>query len=581
MRLKPVETSAQTRVQRIVPQIIPKSTGGQILIDTLADEGIRHVFTVPGESFLAALDAMHADPRVQPITTRNEAGAAMMAEATGKLTGRPGVALVTRGPGAANALAGVYIAHQDQTPMLLLVGLPPSKMNGLPAFQTIDLKSVFGSLSKSCDVVTSVSELPEKLRDAFLAATTSRPGPVVLGLPEDILSQEIEFAPPTKKVQTPCQPLREHLDQLKTYLAYAERPFVIAGSTTWSAGASAALARFAERFDIPVATSFRRQDAFDNRHRCYVGHLGLSVDPQLATGIRASDLIIVFGQCLGDISTQGFTLLKPENTTQRIVLIAADAGSPECPFVPALAITACPIETANALSEMATPGKRPPWPIWRRDLRHAYEATLKLNTPAAPSELRLDEVIADLSRELPDDAIISNGAGNYAAFLHRYFVYKSYPSQLAPVAGSMGYGVPAAIAAKLRHPDRVVVALAGDGCFQLTGLELATAVQFGLPIIIIIANNGILGTIRMHQENRYPGRVTATTLVNPDFVALAEAMGALGFRVTARGEFQAAIAQALTAIKPAVIELKLDAEAIAPGQSLSSLRDAIAKTNNV
>ena len=563
-----------------MPQILPMRTGGQILIDTLADQGIRHIFTVPGESFLPVLDAMHADPRVQPITTRNEAGAAMMAEATGKLTGRPGVALVTRGPGAANALAGVYIAHQDQTPMLLLVGLPPSNMNGLPAFQAIDLKSVFGSLTKSCAVVTIAAELPEKLQDAFLAAASDRPGPVVLGLPEDILSQEVEYIAPAKRSSAPAAPRREHLDQLKTYLAYAERPFVIAGSATWSASASAALARFAERFDLPVATSFRRQDAIDNRHRCYAGHLGLSIDSQLATGIRASDLIIVFGQCLGDISTQGFTLLNPEKDVQRIVQIAADAGSPDCPFVPALAIAACPIVTATALSELATPGKRPPWPIWRRDLRLAYEATLKLKAPSAPDELRIDEIIADLSNALPDSAIITNGAGNYAAFLHRYFVYKSYPSQLAPVAGSMGYGLPAAIAAKLSHPDRVVVALAGDGCFQMSGQELATAVQFGLPIIVIIANNGILGTIRMHQERRYPGRVTATTLVNPDFVALAEAIGASGILVTSRSEFRAALARALAGTKPLLIELKLDIDPIAPGQILKSLQDGTRNDGN-
>ncbi len=546
-------------------------SGGQILIDTLADQGIRHIFTVPGESFLAVLDALHADPRVQPITTRNEAGAAMMAEATGKLTGRPGVALVTRGPGAANAMAGVYIAHQDQTPMLLLVGLPPSAMNGLPAFQAIDLKSVFGSLTKSCAVVTSAGELPEKLQEAFLAATSGRPGPAVLGLPEDILSQEVDYTLPPKRELTPAEPLRQQLEQLKTYLAYAARPFVIAGSATWSADASTALARFAERFDLPVATAFRRQDAIDNRHRCYVGHLGLTIDSQLATGIRASDLVIVFGQCLGDISTQGFTLLNPEKDAQRIVQIAADAGSLECPFVPALAMPACPIKTANALSEMATPGKRPPWPIWRRDLRLAYEATLKLEAPSAPDKLHIDEIIADLSTALPESAIITNGAGNYAAFLHRYFVYKSYPSQLAPVAGSMGYGLPAAVAAKLYYPDRVVVALAGDGCFQMTGQELATAVQFGLPIIVIIANNGMLGTIRMHQERRYPGRVTATTLVNPDFAALAEAMGASGSLVTSRSEFRAALARAMAGTKPSLIELKIGIDPIAPGQVIKCL----------
>ncbi len=547
-------------------------TGGQILIDTLATEGFRHIFTVPGESFLPILDAMHADPRVQPITTRNEAGAAMMAEATGKLTGLPGIALVTRGPGAANAIAGVYIAHQDQTPLLLLVGLPPTSMNGLPAFQAIDLKAVYGSITKSCEIAASATELPRMLHEAISVAVTGRQGPVVLGLPEEVLSQETDITPLAKIDRQAAEPQREHLDQLRTYLAYAERPFVIAGSAAWSAGASTALTRFAERFDLPIAASFRRQDAIDNRHRCYVGHLGLSIDPQLAAGIRASDLVIVFGQCLGDVSTQGFTLLKPGSTSQKLVHIAADAGSSDCPYLPALSIAASPIAAATALSEMETPGKRPPWPIWRRDLRHAYEATLKLTARSTPDEVRLDDVVADLSRELPDNTIITNGAGNYAAFLHRYFVYKSYPSQIAPVAGSMGYGLPAAIAAKLCHPERAVVALAGDGCFQMTGQELATAVQFALPIIVIVANNGMLGTIRMHQERRYPGRVTATSLVNPDFVALAEAMGATGIRVMSGSEFPTALSRALSSTKPVLIELKLDLDPIAPGQTLSSVR---------
>lgn len=555
-------------------------TGGQILIDTLAGEGIRHIFTVPGESFLAVLDAMHADPRIRPITTRNEAGAAMMAEATGKLTGRPGVALVTRGPGAANALSGVYIAHQDQTPMLLLVGLPPGAINGLPAFQAIDLKAIFGSITKSCAIVTNATDLQRMLQEAIDAATSGRPGPVVLGLPEDVLNEEADIAKRAKLDRAPIEPLREHLDQLKTYLAYAERPFVIAGSATWGTSASAALTHFVERFDLPVATSFRRQDAIDNRHRCYVGHLGLSIDPQLAAGLRASDLVIVFGQCLGDVTTQGFTLINPAKTTQKLVQIAADAGSAKCPFKPALAIAASPVATANALSDMATPGKRPPWPIWRRDLRNAYKSTLKIKNPSVPGQLRLDDVIADLSRELPDNAILTNGAGNYAAFLHRYFAYKGFPSQLAPVAGSMGYGLPAAIAAKLCHPDRPVVALAGDGCFQMTGQELSTAVQFELPIIIIVANNGILGTIRMHQESRYPGRISATTLVNPDFAALAEAMGATGLRAASGREFRAALAQALAANKATLIELKLDADDIAPDQTLSSLRHAADKNRN-
>ncbi len=547
-------------------------TGGQILIDHLATEGVQHVFTVPGESFIAALDAMHAGPSVQPITCRNEASAAMMAEATGKLTGRPGVALVTRGPGAANALAGVYVAHQDATPMLLLVGLPPRSSEGRPAFQAIDITAVFGSVTKWSAIAPSAGRLGDYLARAFRAAMSGRPGPVVLGLPEDILSETAAPSGPQRTRIDRAGPSPEKLAHIRVALAHAERPLVIAGGSEWSADASRDLADFAERFDMPVAASFRRQDHLDNRHRNYAGHAGLAIDASLAAGIRASDCVIALGTRLGDITTQGHTLLQAQGAGQTLIHIALDAGSPDTAYPGALAVAASPIAAAAALARLELPGKTPPWGIWRRDLRTAYEASLKPHR--TPGKVRLEEVILILSQMLPEAAIICNGAGNYAAFLHRYFAYKTYPSQLAPVSGSMGYGLPAAIAAKLAEPERTVVALAGDGCFQMTGQEIATAVQFGLPLVLIIINNASLGTIRMHQEQRYPGRVIATSLLNPDFVALAKSYGAVAERVETTAAFAPALDRALKAACPAVIELATDIEAISPSETITGLRAA-------
>jgi acetolactate synthase I/II/III large subunit len=544
-------------------------TGGELLIQSLATEGVTHVFTVPGESFIAALDAMHAHETVRPITCRHESGAAMMAEATGKLTKRPGVALVTRGPGAANALPGVYIAQQDATPLLLLVGLPPRAVHERPAFQSIDLAAVFGSLAKWCAIVPSAGRLQEFIARAVLVAQSGRAGPVVIGLPEDVLD-EVSTDTPAVRATTasPISLSPATLDAIRTALAYAERPLVIAGGTEWTAESCRDLALFAERFELPVIAAFRRQDHIDNRHRCYAGHAGLAMDASLAAGLRASDCVIAIGTRLGDVTTQGFTLLR--TPSQKLFHIAADAGAAGSPYPAAIAVPASPVEAIRALTALELPGKVPPWGIWRRDLRAAYEATLRPRT--TPGNVRMEEVIAVLSQVLPETAIVTSGAGNYAAFLHRYFVYKSYPSQLAPVSGSMGYGLPAAIAAKLAAPHRTVVALAGDGCFQMTGQELATALQFGLPIVVILANNAALGTIRMHQERRYPGRVVATSLMNPDFVALARSYGAHAERVTATSAFPQALDRALACGRTAVIELAIDVDAISPAETITGLR---------
>lgn len=540
-------------------------TGGQILADHLAAEGITHLFMVPGESFLGLLDALHDDARIMPVVARNEAGAVMMAEATAKLTGRPAAAVVTRGPGAANALAGFYIAAQDHTPLVLIVGLTKRTLDGRPAFQRIDLEGVFGKLAKSVAIADSAAALSGLLARAFETALRGRPGPVVVGVPEDVFLEQTAARPVTASLRHRTAPHPDDLKRLNLLLAHAERPLVIAGAPLWSAEAAAALARFAERYDVPVASAFRRQDRIDNTHRSYVGHLGLARDAQLAAGVRAADVVVVFGDCLGEVTTAGFSLLGGKDEEQKIVTIGEHAADHTPPFEPALEIPASEIATALALADLPTPGKTPPWPVWRRDLRKAYEATLA--AAPSPGHVRLEEVIAELSRTLPADAIVCSGAGNYAGFLHRFYSYRPFPSQLAPISGTMGYGLPAAIAAKVAYPERTVIALAGDGCFQMTAQELATAAQLDLAIIVLVANNGVLGTIRKAQDERYPGRPTATTLVNPDFAKFAEASGVKGFTVTAQHDFAPALEAARRCGGPVLIDLHLDADALSPREA--------------
>lgn len=540
-------------------------TGGQILVDLLAAEGVRHVFTVPGESFLDVLDAMHGRADITPIVTRNESGAAMMAEATGKLTGQAGVALVTRGPGAANALAGVYIAHIDRSPMLLIVGLPPRSKLALPRFQDVDVEALFGSLVRFSAVAAEAASLPLLLARALAATQSGGGGPAVLGIPEDVFAEAASVAKSAVERPISAAPAEGDVKRLRTFLAHAKRPLVIAGSARWSVAASQALARFAEQYDLPVVTAFRRQDRFDNRHRCYAGHLGFGADAKLQAGICSADLIISIGDGLDAVTTAGYELIAAPRPAQLLVAIASSDEMVKSVLAPAHHIAWSTGDFVRAIAAIEPPARIAPWGEWRRDLRSAYLGTLDprvINPGAPPGGVNLDQVVQHLSNTLSDEAIVCNGAGNYAAVLHRAFVYKSWPTELAPRAGSMGYGLPAAIAAKLIHPDRTVVALAGDGCFQMTGQELATAVQFGLPVIIIVANNCSLGTIRMHQQRRFPNRTVATSLLNPDFAKLAESHGALGQRVTDTKAFPEVLAAARRATVPSVIELVLDPDSL-------------------
>ncbi|MCZ7595339.1 MAG: thiamine pyrophosphate-binding protein [Hyphomicrobium sp.] len=544
-------------------------TGGKILIDQLVGEGCRTLFTVPGESFLAALDALFDESAIRTVVCRHEGGAAMMAEATGKLTGVPGVAFVTRAPGATNAASGVYVAHHDATPMVLLVGLIERAHEGRGAFQEIDLRAMFGSVANWVDVVRETGRIPEFVARAFQAARSGRPGPSVLGLPEDVLSASAAVANGAPlRVSSPV-PSASEMTKLKAKLSAAERPLVLLGGGGWSAEAAAQIAKFAAMFDMPVATTFRRQDHLDNRHPCFVGHAGIDMDPKLATALRGADLVLVIGEGLTDIATGGYTLIAPPDPTQYLVHAHPSPDAIGRVFRTDLPIIAAPEAFAKALARLKPPVKKR-WSRLRRDLRAAYERSLK--PVPTPGSVRLEEVIATLSRELPDDAIVTNGAGNYAGFLHRYFQFKGWPTQLGPTSGSMGYGLPAAIAAKLAFPERAVIALAGDGCLLMTGQELATATQYGLPIVVIVANNSMYGTIRMHQERLYPGRVVGTTLVNPDFVAFARSFGVVAERVEATAAFLPALKRALAAEGPALIELRIDPEAISVRRTLSQIR---------
>jgi acetolactate synthase I/II/III large subunit len=544
--------------------------GGKILIDQLEAQGASSAFTVPGESFLAALDGLHDSNRIKTIICRQEGGASMMAEAWGKITGEPGVCFVTRGPGLANAMSGLHVAQQDSTPMVLFVGLPDSRVEDREAFQEIETKSLLGSFVKWAAVIRQTERIPEYVSHAYHLARSGRPGPVVLGLPEDMLAADARVSDAEPAKVSDCRPAPEDLAELQRLLAGAARPLLIVGGPGWSTAAKAALESFADRFHLPLACAFRYQDYIDNRHRCYVGCAGIGIEPTLGKAIKEADLLIVIGARLGEMTTGGYALLEIPNPRQRLVHIHPSPDELGSVYRADLPIAASTRRFAEALSRLE-PACDIAWTSHTQTLRAAYRDFLK--PISMPGSVKLADVVRTASELLPEDAFITNGAGNYAAFLHRYFEYKAYRTQLAPTSGSMGYGLPAAIAAKIAEPGRVVVNFQGDGCFLMTGQELATAVQYGLPILTIIANNGMYGTIRMHQEREYPRRVVGTTLINPDFAAYARSFGADGYTVQSTADFAPALKSALNSNRPAVIELKLDPEAISPRQTLTALRE--------
>jgi acetolactate synthase-1/2/3 large subunit len=484
-----------------------------------------------------------------------------MAEADGKLTGRPGICMVTRGPGATHASIGVHTAFQDSTPMILLIGQVQRGVRGREAFQEVEFRQMFASLAKWVAEIEDPARIPEFVHRAFQCATSGRPGPVVLALPEDVLAEActVPDAPRYQAIQAAPRPADVHA--LRSELAAAQRPVVIVGGSSWTAEASAALQDFAGSNALPVAASFRRQDLLDNRHSSYIGHLSLGMPPYLAHAIRDADLVIALGTRLGDIATAGYTLVP-----RRLVHIHASPEELGRVYPPDLAIVASPSLFAAALKDFA-PIETPPWETWTNEARRAF---LKFATPGVspPEGVDLAAVVSYLSQQLPPDAIVTNGAGNYTVWIHRYFTYKQRVTELAPTSGAMGYGFPAAIAAKLRHPGRTVVCFAGDGCFLMYPQELATALQYGAAVIVIVVNNGMYGTIRMHQERRFPGRVSATDLAGPDFVALAKSFGAHAERIETTDAFAAAFNRALEANRPALLELQVDRKQITPDRRL-------------
>ena len=545
--------------------------GGHLVVDALIAHGVDMVFGVPGESYLAVLDGLHDTNSVRAVMCRHEGGAAMMAEAYGKLTGRPGVCMVTRGPGATNASSGMHVGFQDSTPMVLLIGQVGRSMADREAFQEIDYRLMYGPLAKWVAQVEDAERLPEYISRAFHTATSGRPGPVVLALPEDMLTSRVVARPFDSYRAVEPHPGPDALRELHALLAGATAPLLMLGGGGWDRESCTRIREFAEASDLPVCVSFRCQDYFDNRHANYVGHVGIGAPPALRELVASADPLVVIGAALGEITTDGYSLLEVPRPRQRLVHVHPGAEMLGRVYQADLAINASPRALAGALAGMG-PVDGSTWADRTRRANLAYRATLE--PKPVPGPVQMGEIAAWLNARLPEDAVICNGAGNYATWMHRYYQYRGYRTQLAPTSGSMGYGMPAAVAAKLVHPDRVVLSMNGDGCFMMHGQELATAMQYGADIIAIVVNNAMFGTIRMHQEREYPGRVSATGLENPDFAALARAYGAHGETVCETGEFAPAFERALAAGRPGLIEIRLDPEAITPATSLSAIREA-------
>ncbi|TIM35688.1 MAG: thiamine pyrophosphate-binding protein [Mesorhizobium sp.] len=545
-------------------------TGGQLIVDALEANGTDRIYCVPGESYLAVLDALHDSP-IRTIVCRQEGGAAMMADCHGRLTGKPGICFVTRGPGATNASAGIHIAMQDSVPVILFIGQVASHAKQREAFQEVDYVRFFGDIAKWVVEIDDAARIPEFVTRAFAVATSGRPGPVVISLPEDMLTSlaEAPAALPYTPVET--RPGEAELDALEKLLNKAKRPFVILGGTRWDAEAVARMRTIAEAWSLPVGCSFRRQMLFDHLHPNYAGDVGIGINPKLATAIKQADLVLLIGGRMGEMPSSDYTLLQSPYPDQSLVHVHADAGELGRVYRPTLAINASPSAFVEAFA-----GRKPAaTPVWADETPKLHAAYLDWSTPpeSGPGAVQMGPIMNYLEKMLPDDAILTNGAGNYATWVHRFHRSRRFATQAAPTSGSMGYGMPAAVAAKELFPERDVIAFAGDGCFLMNGQEFATAVQYDLPIIVVVVNNGIYGTIRMHQEREYPGRVVATDLKNPDFAALARAYGGHGETVEKTADFAPAFERARASGKPSIVEIRLDPEAITPTRTMTQIRD--------
>ncbi|AHL34605.1 thiamine pyrophosphate-binding protein [Pseudomonas brassicacearum] len=554
---------------------ISRRSGGQILVDALCIHGVKRAFCVPGESYLAVLDALHdVQEEIDLIVCRQEGGAAYMAEAYGKLTGEPGICFVTRGPGATNAAVGVHTAFQDSTPMILFIGQVARDQQYREAFQEVDFRQMFGPLAKWVVQIDDTRRIPELISQAFHRAVNGRPGPVVVALPEDMLTDMAQVSDAGAFKRVLMTPAAEQMAAMQQLLERSERPLMVLGGSGWDVESVQDIRLFAERQNIPVAASFRCQDLFDNRHPHYVGDLGFAASAQLSSAVKEADLLLVVGSRMGEVSSGGYAALDIPVPQQTLVHIHQGIEELGRVYQPALAINSSMSTFAKLAARLpAATSQRDS--EWTRTLNQNYQRNLERTS--SPGPVQMADIIEWLNRRLPDDAILTNGAGNYAVWLQRFYQFRHYRTQLGPTNGSMGYGVPAAVAAKLTCPERVVVSFSGDGCFLMNGQEIATAAQYGAHVIFVVINNGMYGTIRMHQERNYPGRVSGTQLHNPDFAALAQAYGLHGEVVTATSEFAPAFERCLAASRPSLIEIRVDPEALTPRLSLTQIREQSSK----
>lgn len=538
--------------------------GGQILVEALIRNAVDTIYCVPGESYLPVLDALHDATSIRTIVTRHEGAASNMADAYGKLTGRPGICFVTRGPGATHASNGVHTAKQDSTPMILFVGQIESSFKGREAFQEVDYTQMFGGLAKWATEIDSIERIPEIVSKAFSIAMSGRPGPVVIALPEEVLFGSAQVADAQPVRITRAAPDSAALEEMRELLATAKQPLVIVGGTGWDADSTKALQRFVHANHLPVAASFRRQDLFDNRDPHYVGQLGLGTSPKLLERVKSSDLLLVIGSRLSETVSQGYTLIESPSPAQPMIHVHPDPQELNRVYQSTLPILSSLSSFAQAVAALE-PVASSAWKSWTDAARADY---LEHSTPPLPhpqlAGVDMGSVVAHLNEVLPDNAVITNGAGNYTVWVHRFYRYRKPATELAPTNGAMGYGLPASIAAKLHDPQQTVICFAGDGCFMMYPQELATAMQYNAPIVVIVVNNGMLATIRMHQEREYPGRVSATELANPDFIALAKSFGAHAERVERSEDFPAAFQRAQKAGVAALIELRVDPRQITP-----------------
>jgi len=544
--------------------------GGRLLVDALRVHGVDRLFCVPGESYLEVLDALYDTTEIALVVAKHEGAAANMAEADGKLTGRPGVCFVTRGPGATHGSIGVHTAYHDSTPMILFIGQVQREVRGREAFQEVEFRQMFAPLAKWVAEIESADRIPEYVLRAFQVATSGRPGPVVLSLPEDVLAEESSACDTQPYQAVQAAHGDRDLAALRDELQRASRPLLIAGGSSWSDAGCAALARFADANALPVLSSFRRQDLIDNRHRCYAGHLSLGLPPFLQQRVKAADLIVALGSRLGDVTTLTYSVLKPPRIAARLVHVHPDANELNRVYQADLPIVAAPSAAAERLAAIP-PVESARWREWTETARREYEQFLAIPEKGPRQGVDMAVVIRHLATALPANATIANGAGNFTVWVHRFFTYKAPHTELAPTSGAMGYGFPAAIAAALRHPDRLTVCIAGDGDFLMYPQELATAAQYGARVLVLVVNNGMYGTIRMHQERRFPGRVSGTGLAGPDFVALAQSFGAHAERVETTEGFAPAFERALAAGRSAVLELRVDPNQITPDRRLDTL----------